>query len=116
MMPGRLRDGKGGGQATPPRHTRHIANIARKQMWVNPVDNEIGSQGTAMFRTAIALAAVAAFAIAYVTGPARSAAHPACGSAIAKIMDPGLRASFAAFEAQQSAGASKVCSASRIAG
>ena len=67
-------------------------------------------------RTAIALAAVAAFAIAYVTGPADSASTPACGGAIAKIMDPGLRASFEAFEAQQSATASKVCAMSRDAG
>ncbi len=69
-----------------------------------------------MIRTAIALAAVAAFAMAYVTGPADSAATPACGGAIAKIMDPGLRASFEAFEAQQSAAASKVCATFRNAG
>ena len=68
-----------------------------------------------MIRTVIALAAVAAFAIAYVTGPADSAAAPACGGAIAKIMDPGLRASFEAFEAQQSAAASQVCATFRNA-
>ena len=60
-------------------------------------------------RTTIAVAAIVAFGIAYVTGPAGSAATPACGGAIAKILDPGLRASFEAFEAQQSAAASKVC-------
>jgi len=64
----------------------------------------------------IALAAFAAFAIALVTGPAGSAATPACGGAIAKIMDPGLRASFEKFEAQQSLTASKVCSSFRNAG
>ncbi len=53
-------------------------------------------------RTTIALAAIAAFAIAYVTAPAASAATPSCGTVVSKIMDPGLRASFVAFEAQQS--------------
>jgi len=64
-------------------------------------------------RTTIALAAIAAFAIAYVTAPASSAAAPACGGVVAKIMDPGLRASFAAFEAQQSVTAAKVCASFR---
>lgn len=68
-----------------------------------------------MLRTAFAFAAIAAFGIAYVTGPASSAATPVCGGAIAKIMDPGLRASFEAFEAQQSAAASKVCATFRNA-
>jgi hypothetical protein len=67
-------------------------------------------------RTAVALAAVAALAIAYVTGPADSAATPACGGAIVKIMDPGLRASFEKFEAQQSSAAAKVCETFRNAG
>ena len=58
----------------------------------------------------------AAFAIALVTGPAGSAATPACGGAIAKIMDPGLRASFEKFEAQQSQTASKVCASFHNAG
>jgi hypothetical protein len=70
-----------------------------------------------MLRTAaIAFAAIAAFAIAYATGPASSAASASCGGAIAKIMDPGLRASFEAFEAQQSTAASKVCATFRNAG
>lgn len=63
----------------------------------------------------IALAAVAAFIIAFVTAPAGSSASPTCGP-IAQIKDPGLRASFAKFEAQQSAAASKVCAAYRNAG
>jgi hypothetical protein len=64
----------------------------------------------------VALSAVAAFGIALVTGPAGSAATPACGGAIAKIMDPGLRASFEKFEAQQSQTAAKVCASYRNAG
>jgi hypothetical protein len=64
---------------------------------------------------AIALAAFAALAIAAVTGPAGSAASPACGSMV-QIKDPGLRASFARFEAQQSVAASKICAAYRNAG
>ena len=64
----------------------------------------------------IALAAFAAFAVALVTGPAGSGVTPACGGAIAKIMDPGLRASFEKFEAQQSQTASKACAAFRNAG
>jgi hypothetical protein len=64
---------------------------------------------------AIALAAVAAFVIAFVTAPAGSSASPTCGS-IAQIKDPGLRASFAKFEAQQSAAASKACAFYRNAG
>jgi hypothetical protein len=55
---------------------------------------------TTLRTTTVAFAAVAAFAIAYATGPAGSAASPACGGAISKIMDPGLRASFEKFEAQ----------------
>jgi len=47
---------------------------------------------------AIALSAVAAFLIAFVTAPAGSSASPTCGP-IAQIKDPGLRASFANFEA-----------------
>jgi len=57
---------------------------------------------------AIALSAVAAFIIAFVTAPAGSSASPTCG-AIAQIRDPGLRVSFAKFEAQQSAAASRAC-------
>jgi hypothetical protein len=64
-------------------------------------------------RTAIVLAAVAAFAIAYVTGPASSAATQDCGGAITKIMDPGLRASFEKFEVTQSATAAKLCATVR---
>jgi hypothetical protein len=64
---------------------------------------------------AIALAAFAALLIASVTGPAGSSATAACG-AIVQIKDPELRASFAKFEAQQSATAAKVCAAYRNAG
>jgi hypothetical protein len=64
---------------------------------------------------AIALAAFAALVIASVTGPAGSSATSACG-AIVQIQDPGLRASFAKFEAQQSAAATQVCAAYRNAG
>jgi hypothetical protein len=64
----------------------------------------------------VALSAFAALVIALVTGPAGSAATPACGGAIAKIMDPGLRASFEKFEAQQSQTAAKVCASYRNAG
>ena len=64
---------------------------------------------------AVALAAVAAFVIALVTAPAGSSASPTCGP-IAQIKDPGLRASFAKFEAQQSAAASKACAFYRNAG
>jgi hypothetical protein len=67
-----------------------------------------------LFR-AIALAAFAALVIAGVTGPAGSSATASCG-AITQIQDPGLRASFAKFEAQQSATASKVCASYRNAG
>jgi hypothetical protein len=63
---------------------------------------------------AIALASVAAFVIAFVTAPAGSSASPTCGP-IAQIRDPGLRASFAKFEAQQSAAASKACALHRNA-
>jgi hypothetical protein len=65
---------------------------------------------------AIALAAFAAFVIASVTAPAGSSATAACGGAIAKIMDPGLRASFETFEAQQSDAATKICASYRNAG
>lgn len=64
---------------------------------------------------AIAFAAFAAFAIACVTGPAGSSATASCG-AIVQIQDPGLRASFARFEAQQSASATKICASYRNAG
>jgi hypothetical protein len=50
-----------------------------------------------------------------VTGPAGSSASGSCG-AITQIQDPGLRASFAKFEAQQSAAASKICASYRNAG
>jgi hypothetical protein len=63
----------------------------------------------------IALAAFAALVIAAVTGPAGSSATSACG-AITQIQDPGLRASFVKFEAQQSVAASKVCATYRNAG
>ena len=63
---------------------------------------------------AIALAAVAAFIIAFVTAPAGSSASPTCGP-IVQIKDPGLAASFAKFEAQQSTAASKICAAYRNA-
>jgi len=65
---------------------------------------------------AIALAAFAALVIASVSGPAGSSATAACGGAISKIMDPGLRASFEKFEAQQSDTASKICASYRNAG
>ena len=64
----------------------------------------------------ITLSAFAALAIAVVTGPAGSSATQACGGAIVKIMDPGLRASFEKFEATQSATASKICATFRNAG
>jgi hypothetical protein len=64
----------------------------------------------------IALSAFAAFVIAAVTGPAGSSVTQACGGAIVKIMDPGLRASFEKFEATQSATAAKVCASYRNAG
>ena len=63
----------------------------------------------------VALSAFAALVIALVTGPAGSAATPACGGGIAKIMDPGLRASFEKFEAQQSPTAAKICASYRNA-
>ena len=64
---------------------------------------------------AIALSAIAAFVIPFVTAPAGSSASPTCGP-ITQIKDPGLRASFAKFEAQQSAAASKACAFYRNAG
>jgi hypothetical protein len=64
----------------------------------------------------IALSAFAAIIIAAVTGPAGSTATQACGGAIVKIMDPGLRASFEKFEATQSATAAKICATFRNAG
>jgi hypothetical protein len=63
---------------------------------------------------AIAFAAFAALIIAAVTGPAGSSATASCG-AITQIRDPGLRASFVKFEAQQSTTASKVCASFRNA-
>lgn len=68
-----------------------------------------------MFRT-IAFAALAAFAIAYATAPAGSSATQACGGALVEIKDPGIRASFTAFEAQQSEAASRICATYRNAG
>jgi hypothetical protein len=67
------------------------------------------------FTRAIVFAAFAALLIAGVTGPAGSSATASCGP-IVQIKDPGLRASFARFEAQQSAAASKVCASWRNAG
>jgi hypothetical protein len=67
-----------------------------------------------LFR-ATAFAAFAAFLIAGATGPAGSSATASCGP-IVEIKDPGLRASFAKFEAQQSAGASRICASYRNAG
>ena len=64
---------------------------------------------------AIAVAAFAALVIAGVSGSAGSSATASCG-AIVQIKDPGLRASFAKFEAQQSAAAAKVCASYRNAG
>lgn len=64
---------------------------------------------------AIALAAVAAFGIAYATGPAGSDTSGTCGSVI-QIKDHGLRASFAKFEMQQSPTAAKICAAYRNGG
>jgi hypothetical protein len=64
----------------------------------------------------VAFAAVAALVIASVTGPAGSAATEACGGAIVQIKDPGLRASFEKFEAQQSTAAAKICASFRNAG
>ena len=63
----------------------------------------------------IAVSAFAAFIFAVVTAPAGSSASPACGP-IVQIKDPGLAASFAKFEAQQSTAASKICAAYRNAG
>jgi hypothetical protein len=63
----------------------------------------------------IAVSAFAAFIFAVVTAPAGSSASPTCGP-IVQIKDPGLAASFAKFEAQQSAAASKICAAYRNAG
>jgi len=64
---------------------------------------------------AIVFAAFAALLIAGVTGPAGSSASGSCG-AITQIRDPGLRVSFARFEAQQSAAATKICASYRNAG
>ena len=64
---------------------------------------------------AISLAAFAALVIAGITGPAGSSATASCG-AIVQIKDPGLRASFEKFEAQQSAAASRICASYRNAG
>ena len=64
---------------------------------------------------AVAFAAFAALVIAGVTGPAGSSASGVCG-AITQIRDPGLRASFAKFEAQQSVAATRICASYRNAG
>jgi hypothetical protein len=58
---------------------------------------------------AIAFAGFAALVIATVTGPAGSSATASGGGAIVQIRDPGLRASFEKFEAQQSGTAAKIC-------
>jgi hypothetical protein len=63
----------------------------------------------------ITLSAFAALIVAAVTGPAGSSATQACGGAIVKILDPGLRASFEKFEATQSATAAKICASYRNA-
>jgi hypothetical protein len=66
------------------------------------------------FRT-IAFVAFAAIVIAGVTGPAGSSVTSGtCGPSI-EIRDPGLRASFARFDAMQSFSASKVCALYRNA-
>lgn len=65
---------------------------------------------------AIAFAGFAALLIAAVTGPAGSSATASCGGAIVQIRDPGLRASFEKFEAQQSDTAAKICASFRNAG
>jgi hypothetical protein len=63
----------------------------------------------------ISFAAFAAIIIAGVTGPAGSSVTTAsCGPAV-EIRDPGLRASFAKFDAMQSFSASKVCALYRNA-
>jgi hypothetical protein len=56
----------------------------------------------------LALAAIAALAVGERGESRAERAAPACGPAIA-IQDPGLRASFARFDRDQSAGARKVC-------
>lgn len=58
--------------------------------------------------TILALALIAGLAAAGVAETRTERAAPACGPAIA-IQDPGLRASFARFDRDQSAGARKVC-------
>ena len=65
---------------------------------------------------AIAFAGFAALVIAAVAGPAGSSATASCGGAIAEIRDPGLRASFEKFEAQQSGTAAEICAVFRNAG
>lgn len=65
---------------------------------------------------AIVFAGFAALIIAAVTGPAGSSATAFCGGAIVQIRDPGLRASFEKFEAQQSDTAAKICATFRNAG
>jgi hypothetical protein len=64
----------------------------------------------------IAFTAFAALVVAGLTGPAGSSATGtgACGLSV-EIRDPGLRASFAKFDATQSAGAAKVCALYRNA-
>jgi hypothetical protein len=66
------------------------------------------------FRT-IAFVAFAAVVIAAVTGPAGSSVTTGtCGPSV-EIRDPGLRASFAKFDATQSPTASKACALYRNA-
>jgi len=64
----------------------------------------------------IAFSAFAAFVIAAATAPAGSSATSSCGGAIVQIKDPGLRASFEKFEANQSATAGRICATYRNAG
>ena len=64
---------------------------------------------------AIVLAAFAALIVTVVTAPAGSAASPSCGPMM-QIKDPGIRASFGKFEAQQSLAASRICIAYSNAG
>lgn len=65
---------------------------------------------------AIAFSAFAALIIAAVTGPAGSSVtgNGKCGPAI-DVLDPGLRASFARFDATQTETAARVCALYRNA-
>lgn len=60
----------------------------------------------------VALAAFAVFGLAMtvsaMTAPAGSSSTGTCGPAV-EIRDPGLRASFARFDANQSASAAQIC-------